>query len=61
MLSGRWACPIEDWIGRRCRGRETSIIAHISRLGTKRIGDWRLRVSGGRCTEEKCWGMGTRV
>ena len=58
MLSGRGACPIEDWIGRRCRDRVTSIIAYLSRLGTKwdrRLavaGLWRM-VYGG-----KCWGRG---
>ena len=61
MLSGRGACPIEDWIGRRCRDRGTSIIAHLSRLGTKRMGNWRFRVSGGWCMEEKCWGVQCQV
>ena len=38
ILSGRGACPIEDWIGRRCRDRGTSIIAYLSSLDTNQIG-----------------------
>lgn len=32
--SGRGACLIDNWIGRRWKDRGTSTIAYISRLGT---------------------------
>ena len=60
ILSGRGACPIDDWIGRRCRDRGTSIIAYLSSLGTERdrrlafLGLWRMVHRG----KEKCWGRG---
>ena len=53
MLSGRGACPIEDWIERRCRDRRTSIIAYIIRLGTKR--DRRLAFAGLWCMVHGAW------
>jgi len=40
---GRGACPIEDWIGRRCKDRGTSVIAYLILLGTEWDRRWAHR------------------
>ena len=62
-FGGGGRCPIEDWIGRRCKNCGTSIIAYLCRLGTKwerRLafaGPWQME-DGGKVVGE---GEGTRV
>jgi len=47
---GREGEDVDDWTGRRCRDRGTSIMAYPILLGTNGTGAWRM--------DERCWGRG---